>query len=239
MSQHVPATAYSHDQAKVYDEQRFTRPSGRRIHQIEFDRLMWALKRMPKGGRALEVGCGTGRLLLDARDAGYRVDGVDGSPDMLEQLRAKLDGRHADLELHTAEAAKLPFDDATYDVVYCIRLLNQTESPAYALDTIQEMIRVAKPGGYVLAEFVNAYRPQINSAHRTTRLKPAQAAARARECGAKVIGYHGAFLLGMKALLATPSPLLPAIDALDRGLSTLLPRLCARSYILVQKAGGA
>lgn len=40
-------------------------------------------------GVALEIGCGTGRLLLPYLDAGLDVDGVDCSEDMLDICRAK------------------------------------------------------------------------------------------------------------------------------------------------------
>ena len=40
-------------------------------------------------GPALDVGCGTGRLLLDYLAAGFDVDGVDNSPEMLGLCRAK------------------------------------------------------------------------------------------------------------------------------------------------------
>jgi ubiquinone/menaquinone biosynthesis C-methylase UbiE len=42
-----------------------------------------------QGGAALDVGCGTGRLLLRYLAAGFDVDGIDTSADMLAQCRAK------------------------------------------------------------------------------------------------------------------------------------------------------
>src|ERR1700722_4734760 len=42
-----------------------------------------------RGGAALDVGCGTGRLLLDYLAAGLDVDGVDNSPEMLALCREK------------------------------------------------------------------------------------------------------------------------------------------------------
>ena len=42
-----------------------------------------------EGGPALDVGCGTGRLLLDYLSAGLDVDGVDVSPEMLALCREK------------------------------------------------------------------------------------------------------------------------------------------------------
>lgn len=55
----------------------------------------------------LDVGCGTGRLLRSAREAGYtgRLCGVDPDPAMLELAR-----RRSDVELLQGTAASLPFD---------------------------------------------------------------------------------------------------------------------------------
>lgn len=43
------------------------------------------------GGPVLDVGCGTGRLVLDYLGAGLDVDGVDNSPDMLAICQEKAD----------------------------------------------------------------------------------------------------------------------------------------------------
>ena len=44
------------------------------------------------GEPALDVGCGTGRLLLDYRQQGIDIEGVDDSPEMLGICRDKLRG---------------------------------------------------------------------------------------------------------------------------------------------------
>jgi len=44
------------------------------------------------GGPVLEMGCGTGRVLLPTAHAGVCIHGVDLSPDMLAELRKKLAG---------------------------------------------------------------------------------------------------------------------------------------------------
>ena len=53
------------------------------------------------GEPALDVGCGTGRLLLDYLVAGIDVDGVDNSPEMLAICRARL-GNSAPSEIQIA-----------------------------------------------------------------------------------------------------------------------------------------
>jgi len=42
-------------------------------------------------GEVLELGCGTGRLLIPAAEAGCAITGLDGSGSMLKRCRAKLD----------------------------------------------------------------------------------------------------------------------------------------------------
>lgn len=41
------------------------------------------------GGQVLELGCGTGRVLIPVAEAGVSVVGLDNSPSMLEALRMK------------------------------------------------------------------------------------------------------------------------------------------------------
>ena len=47
-------------------------------------------QRAPGGGTVLEVGCGTGRILLPLAHAGHRAIGVDASAEMLDRCRQKL-----------------------------------------------------------------------------------------------------------------------------------------------------
>lgn len=49
------------------------------------------------GGPVLEMGCGTGRILLPAARAGVRIHGVDLSAQMLERLAAKLAAEPAEV----------------------------------------------------------------------------------------------------------------------------------------------
>lgn len=52
------------------------------------DRLFYREFISQHGGRMLDVGCGTGRLLLDYLMDGVDIEGVDNSPEMLTLCRA-------------------------------------------------------------------------------------------------------------------------------------------------------
>lgn len=230
------ATAYSQTQAEVYDKKRFHSRAGVITHQTELAPLLAALNNIPADGSVLEVGCGTGRLLLECARRGYPTTGADASPDMLAELETKLTDQGFKPELITAEAAELPLPDDNFNLVYAIRLLNQTESPAYALRTVTEMIRVAKPGGYILAECVNASRPKIGrNKSVTTRLSSDDIVNTARQANAEAVSIDGAFFLGMGTFYSLSSPLVPIVSAVDAAFSRLAPKACSRIYVLLKK----
>ncbi len=229
-------TAYSKNQAQTYDSDRFADKKGKKIHDVELSILLSAAQEIPKHASVLEIGCGTGRLLRELWARGYQVDGLDASPHMLAECRQKISGEYPDTKLVLAECGNIPFQDNTYDFVYTIRLLNQTESSEYALHSIGEMIRVAKPGSYVLVEFFNFFRPRIPwHPRRNVRLMPREVCARARQHGATPVWTRGAFFFGMTAVLLAPKFLIGIVAAVDRFASLLLPRLCARCYVLMRK----
>ncbi len=100
--------------------------------------------------RALDVCCGTGDIAQRLTRAGAQVIGLDFSAPMLEVARQR-NTQHAGSvsppEFLQGDAMKLPFTDATFDIVtvgYGLRNLSRWETG------LAEMLRVAKPGGRVL-----------------------------------------------------------------------------------------
>jgi SAM-dependent methyltransferase len=105
------------------------------------------------GEAVLDVGCGTAVFVpgLDAGvGAGGRVVGLDHAPALLAEARERLAaaGIVDRVELVEGDANNLPFDDATFDAAHCERVLMHLEEPSRA---IQEMVRVVRPGGRVVA----------------------------------------------------------------------------------------
>ena len=95
------------------------------------------------GGHVLDVATGTGLVAEALLARGFRVTGVDQSPEMLAQARGRFDGR---IELVEASAEDLPFADATFDHLTFTYLLRYVDDPAA---TLRELARVVRPGGTV------------------------------------------------------------------------------------------
>jgi SAM-dependent methyltransferase len=95
------------------------------------------------GQRLLDVGCGTGHHLADLRQRGFNVTGVDGSGEMLTHARRI----NPDVELVQSDVARLPFDDASFDIVLCVEVARYLADPDPCL---REIARVLRPRGLVL-----------------------------------------------------------------------------------------
>jgi len=119
---------------------------GRGYHQLLDDLEVDLVRRYCHGGRALEVGCGTGLLLQRVAEFADSAVGIDLSGGMLAKAHQR------GLRVSQASATELPCASNSFDVVYSFKVLAHIEQIHTAMS---EMARVTRPGGYVLAEFYN------------------------------------------------------------------------------------
>lgn len=109
------------------------------------------------GEPALDIGCGTGRLLLDYRREGIDIDGLDDSAEMLAICRDKADAELIDVKLihQPMERMQLPRRYRTI-LVPSSSLQLQTDSRA-ASDTVKAIFEHLEPGGVVLASIMTLW----------------------------------------------------------------------------------
>lgn len=147
---------------------------------------------VPPGKRLLEVGCGEGANLfhLAARlGSAAQLYGVDFT---LE--KARFAGVHTGCATAAADATRLPFADACFDVVLIRDLLHHLPRPVAAL---VEAARVLRPGGALFLVEPNGKNPLIAG---MAALIPAErgmlfstaarTCARAREAGFAIVSVE-------------------------------------------------
>jgi SAM-dependent methyltransferase len=89
-------------------------------------------------GSLIDIGCGTGTFSAALGELGWAVTGVDVSEDML-RLASK-----RGVATTRADAAALPFEDATFDAA--VSVFTHTDADDFAAVT-REVARVLRPGG--------------------------------------------------------------------------------------------
>ena len=114
------------------------------------------LRRMPMtpSTRVLDVGCGTGELLmrLRAKYPDALLAGLDPVAEMLGVAKDKLSGRE---DLRVGYADSLPWASSSFDVVVSCNMFHYISHPVEAL---REMARVIRPGGaLVLTDWCDDY----------------------------------------------------------------------------------
>jgi ubiquinone/menaquinone biosynthesis C-methylase UbiE len=122
------------------------------LDDIQLKERTYTMMRAGDGHRVLDVGCGPASdTIALGRIVGTKgmVIGVDHDPDMVATAnrRAAEAGVADHVEHRLTDGVKLPFDDNTFDSCRSERVFQHVPD---ATQLLAEMIRVTKPGGYVV-----------------------------------------------------------------------------------------
>jgi SAM-dependent methyltransferase len=108
----------------------------------------------------LDVGCGRGAVLMLAAERlpRGRAVGIDlwstvdqsGNSERVTRRNAELEGVRERVELHTGDMRRLPFPDASFDVVTSSLAIHNIDDEKGREQALSEIWRVLKPGGTAL-----------------------------------------------------------------------------------------
>ncbi|MEO1636874.1 MAG: bifunctional 2-polyprenyl-6-hydroxyphenol methylase/3-demethylubiquinol 3-O-methyltransferase UbiG [Cyanobacteria bacterium J06631_9] len=102
--------------------------------------------------KVLDVGCGGGFTSEFLARRGAHVTGIDQSLACVEAASHHASETGLSICYQQSQAEQLPFNDATFDSVVCVDVLEHVDSP---LQTIAEISRVLKPGGQFCFDTIN------------------------------------------------------------------------------------
>ncbi len=113
------------------------------------------LNRIEESGQpALDVGCGTGRLLLDYLAAGLDMDGVDNSPDMLALCREQATARGLDPTLYQQAMESLELPRRYRTIIVPSSSFQLLINPAAASEAMRRFHDQLEPGGTLVMAFM-------------------------------------------------------------------------------------
>ena len=143
------------DWKTVYEEKTV---DGLTYQERRTTALAWIDKLdLTDGAPVLDVGCGAGLMAVALARRGFSVSAIDSVPAMV-QLTNQLARDHdvaGRVRTSLADAHDLPFPNGSYALVVGLGVLPWLHSPDRALE---EMARVVRPGGYVIASLDNLLR---------------------------------------------------------------------------------
>ena len=113
-----------------------------------FRRQLLEQARLAPGLRILDIGCGTGTLLIEAfrLEAAALLCGVDGDESILELASNKIARARADVRFVAGLASRLPFRSESFDRVFSTLVLHHL-THAEKTGTLSETYRVLRPPG--------------------------------------------------------------------------------------------
>ena len=128
--------------------------------------------------RALDFGCGVGRLTAPLAQHFGEVVGLDVSESMVAQARSLHDVANCHFEVHRGNDLHL-YPDASFDLVLCVLVLQHLASQDAMLRYLAEFARVLRPGGALAVQLPSkvpppqappGWRTRTGIRHRTANL---------------------------------------------------------------------
>jgi SAM-dependent methyltransferase len=109
------------------------------------------------GSPILELGCGTGRVLLPLARQGYRITGIDASAEMLERARAKIAAEELGERAILAQQEMVKLDlgerfNMAFAALNSFAHLHTTEEQLQALAQVRHHLN---PGGLLILDMFN------------------------------------------------------------------------------------
>jgi len=129
------------------------------LYQARRDPAFYLELAKERGGTVLEVGCGTGRILLPTARAGITIDGLDASQPMLDRCAETLAGEPSDVrqrvKLHHADARSFDLG-AQFDLITApFRVIQHLLEMDDQLAFLATVARHLRPGGALAFDVFN------------------------------------------------------------------------------------
>lgn len=96
----------------------------------------------------LDVGCGNARAYELFKEKNIHYAGIDVSGGLIKEARKYY--KDADVRFEVGSILDLPVPDERYDAVISVAVIHHVPSKAYRKIAMQELVRVTRPGGYVM-----------------------------------------------------------------------------------------
>lgn len=119
----------------------------------------YVLKQCSTPGRFIDLGCGTGRMLIPMAQKGHQVLGVDLSLPMLQQASQRATQAGVQVDLLQANLTQLDMlADQSFDHAACLfSTFGMVVGTTARADVLREVFRILRPGGKLILHVHNLW----------------------------------------------------------------------------------
>lgn len=224
--------------AQNYDSDRFLTPGGKMFDFFEKTVVLSHLPKSPEGQKILDAGAGSGRFTIEIAKKGFNVVACDYSEAMLEIIKSKIQTSQLtdQVFLSRQDITQMTFKDNEFDYICSLRVMVNLDTAENEMKALGELIRVCKPKGTVVVEFVNS-RSIAGIGPRKASMVPMKTVKKMINSipNAKLIKSFGRRILSQTAFEKSPTFILIFLDRIDSFLSGLFPYFCVRTYYVITK----
>jgi ubiquinone/menaquinone biosynthesis C-methylase UbiE len=132
--------------AKKYDRIRYQTARGRFWDSLEKETIFSFFH----GDRFLDLGCGTGRIAIEAKNMGFNVFALDISSEMLREAKSK----NPSIAYVKGSVEEIPFKKDSFDSVAMFRIFCHLKTHKKVLN---EAFRVLRTNGHFIFDVSNKF----------------------------------------------------------------------------------
>lgn len=120
--------------------------------------LSWSKVPVNVDTKILDIGCGTGDLLIEFAKKGASTTGIDISNEVLLKAQHKAYKEKVNATLIPVKVEEMSFPANTFDLVTSITVLQHITDKNKFLTAIKKLVEVTKPGGHILIFEISPYK---------------------------------------------------------------------------------
>lgn len=136
------------------------------VYCDQLDMQFYLMECKNSGGPVLEIGCGTGRVLLRLLANGIEATGIDLSPHMLEVLKRKADSMGLKPEVHVADMTSFDLGKTFSLIIVPYRNFLELKDPSQRKKALSSFIKHLRKGGRLI---IHGYNPSEDELSMTGR----------------------------------------------------------------------